>query len=80
LKTVFTLGPADYGADLLQAIEAAGSATARNFAGPDDIATLNYTGGTTGKVQGRVAPSPPAKRIRPMRSWPISKFRPIRVI
>ena len=52
LKTVFTLGPADYGADLLQAIEAAGSATARNFAGPDDIATLNYTGGTTGKSKG----------------------------
>jgi len=52
LKTVFTLGRADYGADLLQAIEAAGSATARNFAGPDDIATLNYTGGTTGKSKG----------------------------
>ncbi|MGC2780066.1 MAG: AMP-binding protein, partial [Bradyrhizobium sp.] len=45
-------GPADYGADLLQAIESAGSATARNFAGPDDIATLNYTGGTTGKSKG----------------------------
>ena len=52
LKTIFTLGPADYGADLLQAIEAAGSATARNFAGPGDIATLNYTGGTTGKSKG----------------------------
>jgi fatty-acyl-CoA synthase len=52
LKTVFTLGPADYGADLLQAIETAGSATARGFAGPDDIATLNYTGGTTGKSKG----------------------------
>ena len=52
LKTVFTLGPADYGADLLQTIEAAGSATPRNFAGPDDIATLNYTGGTTGKSKG----------------------------
>ncbi len=52
LKTVFTLGPADYGADLLAAVEAAGSATARCFAGPDDIATLNYTGGTTGKSKG----------------------------
>ncbi len=52
LKTVFTLGPASYGVDLLQAIEAAGSATARSFAGPDDIATLNYTGGTTGKSKG----------------------------
>ena len=52
LKTVFTLGPADYGVDLLHAIEAAGSATACSFAQPDDIATLNYTGGTTGKSKG----------------------------
>src|SRR5215475_5458760 len=52
LNTVFTLGPANYGVDLLAAIEQAGHATARNFAGPDDIATLNYTGGTTGKSKG----------------------------
>jgi fatty-acyl-CoA synthase len=52
LKTIFTLGPADYGADLLQAIETAGSATARSFARPDDVAALNYTGGTTGKSKG----------------------------
>ncbi|MCA1453075.1 AMP-binding protein [Bradyrhizobium sp. BRP22] len=52
VKTVFTLGPADYGIDLLQAIEQAGHATARCLAGPDDIATLNYTGGTTGKSKG----------------------------
>src|SRR5207237_717679 len=52
LKTVFTLGPAGYGADLLQAIEAAGSATRRSFVGPDDVATLNYTGCTTGKSKG----------------------------
>ncbi|MCA6105857.1 AMP-binding protein [Bradyrhizobium cenepequi] len=52
VKTVFTLGPADYGVDLLQAIEQAGRATARCLAGPDDIATLNYTGGTTGKSKG----------------------------
>ena len=52
VKTVFTLGAAPYGADLLQAVEAAGHATARNLAGPDDIATLNYTGGTTGKSKG----------------------------
>ena len=52
LKTVFTLGPADYGADLLQAIETAGSATARSFARLEDIAALNYTGGTTGKSKG----------------------------
>jgi fatty-acyl-CoA synthase len=52
LKTVFTLGPAGYGADLLQAVEAAGHATARCFAGPDDLAGLSYTGGTTGKSKG----------------------------
>ena len=52
LKAVFTLGPAGYGVDLLAAVEAAGTASPRNFAGPDDIATLNYTGGTTGKSKG----------------------------
>jgi fatty-acyl-CoA synthase len=52
VKTVFTLGPADYGIDLLRAIEQTGHATARCFAGPDDLATLNYTGGTTGKSKG----------------------------
>ena len=46
------LGRADYGIDLLAAAETAGSATAQDLAGPDDIATLNYTGGTTGKSKG----------------------------
>ena len=52
LKHVFTMGPANYGADLLQAIEQEGSATARCLAGPDDVAALSYTGGTTGKSKG----------------------------
>ncbi len=52
LRHVLTLGPAGYGADLLAAIEASGHASARNFATPEDIATLNYTGGTTGKSKG----------------------------
>lgn len=52
LARVFTLGRADYGIDLLAAAETAGSATAKDLAGPDDIATLNYTGGTTGKSKG----------------------------
>jgi fatty-acyl-CoA synthase len=52
IKTVFTLGAAGYGTDLLVAIETAGHAAARCLAGADDIATLNYTGGTTGKSKG----------------------------
>ncbi|MBV9566027.1 MAG: AMP-binding protein [Bradyrhizobium sp.] len=52
VKTVFTLGAAPYGRDLLAAIEQAGHATARSFAGADDVATLNYTGGTIGKSKG----------------------------
>jgi fatty-acyl-CoA synthase len=52
LRTVFTFGRADYGVDLLAAAEAAGSVTPRDLAGPDDIAALNYTGGTTGKSKG----------------------------
>ena len=49
---VFTLGRADYGVDLLAAADKNGSATARDFALIDDIAVLNYTGGTTGKSKG----------------------------
>lgn len=52
LRTVFTLGRADYGTDLLSAADAAGSARPRDLAGPDDVAALNYTGGTTGKSKG----------------------------
>ncbi|MBR1194956.1 AMP-binding protein [Bradyrhizobium sp. AUGA SZCCT0240] len=52
VKTVFTLGPAACGVDLLAAVDAAGTASPRNFAAPDDIAILNYTGGTTGKSKG----------------------------
>ena len=52
VRTVFTIGPAAYGIDLLAAIEQAGAATARCLAVADDIATLNYTGGTTGRSKG----------------------------
>ena len=52
IRTVFTLGSAGYGIDLLQAIERSGSATARCLARADDVASLNYTGGTTGKSKG----------------------------
>ena len=52
LKTVFTLGPAEFGVDLLAAAERAGEAPARDLARPDDESILNYTGGTTGKSKG----------------------------
>jgi len=52
LTKVFTLGRASYGVDLLALVEAAGSASPRCLAAPDDVATLNYTGGTTGKSKG----------------------------
>src|SRR6202023_1106947 len=52
LTPIFTLGSADYGVDLLAAVDAAGTASPLSLAVPDDIATLNYTGGTTGKSKG----------------------------
>jgi fatty-acyl-CoA synthase len=52
LKALFTLGRADYGVNLLAAMEAGGNISPRCLAGPDDVATLNYTGGTTGKSKG----------------------------
>ncbi|WP_322517875.1 AMP-binding protein [Rhodopseudomonas palustris] len=52
LRHVFTLGRADYGLDLLVAMDKAGAATPRDFARIDDVAVLNYTGGTTGKSKG----------------------------
>ena len=51
-RQVFTLGRAEYGVDLLSAVETVGSAAARDLAGPDDVAALSYTGGTTGKSKG----------------------------
>ena len=52
LKAVFTLGPAEYGLDLAAVAAGVGAANARDVARPDDIAILNYTGGTTGKSKG----------------------------
>ena len=52
VRHVFTLGRAEYGVDLLSAMETVGSASPRDSAGPDDVAALSYTGGTTGKSKG----------------------------
>jgi fatty-acyl-CoA synthase len=52
LATVFTLGRAEYGVDLLAAAAAAGATRLRDLASPTDVSILNYTGGTTGKSKG----------------------------
>lgn len=52
LKKVFTIGPAEFGTDLMAAAEDAGATTPRDLASADDIAGINYTGGTTGKSKG----------------------------
>ena len=54
LRAIWTLGPADYGRDVLAASQRIGEATARDLSSTDDVATLNYTGGTTGKSKAAV--------------------------
>ena len=54
LAAIWTLGPAGYGQDLLAALERLGEASPRDLASPQDVATLNYTGGTTGKSKAAV--------------------------
>lgn len=49
---VFTLGPADFGMDLLSEAEKHGSATPIDVAAVDDLAEVMYTGGTTGRPKG----------------------------
>ena len=52
LRAVFSLGRTDYSIDLIAAGASVGAANARDIARPDDVAILNYTGGTTGKSKG----------------------------
>lgn len=49
---VFGLGSSEFGPDLLAEAAAAGAAAPRDLARPDDIALVNYTGGTTGRPKG----------------------------
>jgi fatty-acyl-CoA synthase len=57
IKHVFTLGPAEVGEDLLALAEQAGPQRLDpGPAGEDDVAWLIYTGGTTGRPKGVMAP------------------------
>jgi fatty-acyl-CoA synthase len=49
---ILGIGPSGFGTDLLAAAETVGTATPRDVAFPDDIVTLSYTGGTTGRAKG----------------------------
>lgn len=51
-RQVFSLGPSDFGVDLLGAAESVGAASPVDVAAPEDVSTLKYTGGTTGRPKG----------------------------
>ncbi len=51
---VFTLGPSDFGVDLIAASEAFGTVTPKDLAQITDVATIHYTGGSTGRSKGAV--------------------------
>jgi fatty-acyl-CoA synthase len=51
VRTAFTLGPASFGVDVLGAAKD-NAASPRDLSRPDDLAMLNYTGGTTGRPKG----------------------------
>ncbi|WP_417516203.1 AMP-binding protein [Minwuia sp.] len=58
LKTVFTLGKADYGVDIRAAAEQTGAVNVLVEARTDDPVWISYTGGTTGKPKGGLRTHP----------------------
>jgi fatty-acyl-CoA synthase len=54
LSAILTFGPADFGIDMVAAAGEIGEVSASDLATPDMPATLNYTGGTTGRPKGVV--------------------------
>lgn len=51
---ILTLGSADYGTDILSLASQFSECDAQDYSSVDGIATLNYTGGTTGRQKGVV--------------------------
>ena len=54
LRNVWTLGPAEFGLDLLASAEGIGSVRAQDHSKLSSVATMNYTGGTTGQSKAVV--------------------------
>lgn len=54
LKAVWTLGPASFGTDLIACAARVGEASVRDLSHPQGVATLGYTGGTTGRSKAAV--------------------------
>lgn len=54
LDSVWTLGPAEFGRDLLARAHGIGSVQAKDLSNPGSMATMNYTGGTTGRSKAVV--------------------------
>src|SRR5260370_2648529 len=54
LGVVLTMGRADFGRDVMASADRIGMATPVDLTHPDDYATINYTGGTTGKSKGAI--------------------------
>ena len=52
LKQVYTLGAADVGTHLAQAMDRVGHATMQDLSDARELAVINYTGGTTGRSKG----------------------------
>lgn len=54
LRTVWTLGPAEFGQNLLAGADAIGAVQASDQSKLSSVATMNYTGGTTGRSKAVV--------------------------